>query len=90
MGVVYLSRFKHVSVRTNSESLSFHGCVRVESGKVNSLLLSLCQTQQSIVNRKLILDLATNWFNYFGAILTFMVIAVPIFTGTHFDGKNFQ
>ena len=76
-------RFKHVFVRTNSESLAFSGAKSeaVEHQDLNSQLLALCRTQQDLMTRQLVLDLATNTFDYFGSIASYMVIAVPIFSG---------
>ncbi|TRY73148.1 hypothetical protein TCAL_00965 [Tigriopus californicus] len=78
-------RFKHVTVRTHAESLAFHKSARVESVKSDEKLWKLCQTQQSLFNRQLALDLATNTFSYMGSIASFLVIAIPIFSGVYDD-----
>jgi len=83
-------RFKHVAVRTQAESLAFHGSATVEAEKVDNKLDRLCDMQQKVFNRKLTLDLATNTFDYMGSVLSYLVIAVPIFAGTydHMDSSE--
>eukprot|EP00095_Tigriopus_kingsejongensis_P004960 maker-scaffold96_size378025-snap-gene-0.23 protein:Tk04960 transcript:maker-scaffold96_size378025-snap-gene-0.23-mRNA-1 annotation:"abc subfamily abcd" len=80
-------RFQHVSIRTHAESLAFHQSARVESVKADERLLRLCATQQSLFHRQLALDLATQTFSYFGSIASFLVIAIPIFSGLY-DGYS--
>ena len=74
-------RFKHVSIRTHSEALAFQGSTEVEKIKTDEKLRDLCKVQQSVYNRQLLLDIATNSFNYVGSIFSFLVIALPIFNG---------
>ena len=64
-------RFKHVSVRVNSEALAFHGSPSVESAKCDAKLRSVCVAQQSVYNWRFVLDLAVNGFSYlrFGKVL---------------------
>ncbi len=76
-------RFRHVAVRVNSESLAFYGSAGEERRKVNLKLDSLCDVQQQVFNRKFALDLATSIFDYFGSIASYLVIAVPIFSGAY-------
>ena len=57
-------RFKHVSVRVNSEALAFHGSPRVESLKCDAKLRSVCAAQQKLFNWRFVLDLAVNGFAY--------------------------
>ncbi len=76
-------RFKHVAVRVNSEPLAFHGSAAVEHLKTGSKLQKLCRVQQRVVNRQLCLDLSTNTFDYLGSITSYLVIAIPIFSGDY-------
>lgn len=78
-------RFKHMEVRSYAESLAFNGSAETELEKVNSKLLDVCQVQQKLYTRNLPIDLSVNLFSYLGAIASYLVIAVPIFSG-QYDG----
>ena len=45
----------------------------------------LCNTQEKMTGRQFILDCSTNMFDYIGGILSYMVIAIPIFAGVYDD-----
>ena len=45
----------------------------------------LCNTQERMTGRQFILDCSTNMFDYIGGILSYMVIAIPIFAGVYDD-----
>ena len=47
------------------------------------LLEKLCNTQERMTGRQFILDCSTNMFDYIGGILSYMVIAIPIFAGVY-------
>ena len=78
-------RFKHMELRSHAESLALSGSVEVELGKVNRKLVEVCRVQQLLYNWNLPIDLSVNLFNYLGAILSYIVIAVPIFGGVYDD-----
>ena len=46
-------------------------------------LVELCDTQQRVTGRQFFLDTSTNMFGYFGAIASYIVIAIPIFAGVY-------
>ena len=46
-------------------------------------LEKLCNTQERMTGRQFILDCSTNMFDYIGGILSYMVIAIPIFAGVY-------
>ena len=46
---------------------------------------SHCRVQQQLYNRNIPIDLSVNLFSYLGAILSYIVIAVPIFSGVYDD-----
>ena len=52
---------------------------------VELLLEKLCNTQERMTGRQFILDCSTNMFDYIGGILSYMVIAIPIFAGVYDD-----
>ena len=75
-------RFKHSSIRMQSENFAFYGpdsCT--ELSRTNGYLTDLLDTQRSLYNRQFWLNLATNVFVYTGSIASFLVIAMPIFAG---------
>jgi len=78
-------RFKHIMVRSNAESLAFHGDPHIENKKVNEKLNDVCSTQQHLYYRNFGIDVSVNTFSYLGAIASYLVIAVPIFTGVYDD-----
>lgn len=74
-------RFNHVHVRTRSESIAFMNGEASEEIIANAKLHDLIETQNKLITRTLWLDVSVNYSSYFGAILSFMLIAIPIFTG---------
>ena len=77
-------RFKHMEVRSHAESLAFTNSVTTELEKVNSKLMDVCKVQQRLYNRNFPIDFSVNLFSYLGAIASYLVISVPIFSG-HYD-----
>ena len=55
----------------------------VISYKLVLSLVQLCDTQQRVTGRQFFLDTSTNMFSYFGAIASYIVIAIPIFAGVY-------
>jgi len=78
-------RFKHMEVRSHAESLAFNGSPNTEQEKLNSKLTDVCKVQQSLYTRNLPIDFSVNLFAYLGAIASYLVISVPIFSG-QYDG----
>jgi len=76
-------RFKHIQVRSNAESLAFHGSAEVELHKLNSKLSQLCGVQQRLYYRNFVIDISINLFAYLGGIASYLVIAGPIFAGQY-------
>lgn len=76
-------RFKHLQIRCNAESLAFHGSAAFEQSKVNNKLSEVCGAQQSLYYRNYVIDLSVNTFAYIGAIASYLVISVPIFSGAY-------
>lgn len=76
-------RFKHMELRSHVESLALSGDSRTELDNVNGRLEDVCRVQQQLYNRNIPIDLSVNLFSYLGAILSYMVIAVPIFSGVY-------
>ena len=80
-------RYQHLLVRNSSESISFFRAAKFERSKSNKLLKQLLICIFHLCNWKLVLDSAVNIFDYFGSILSYLVIAVPILRGDY-DNLN--
>jgi len=77
-------RYKHMEIRSHAESLAFTKSVTTELEKVNIKLEDVCKVQQRLYNRNFPIDFSVNLFSYLGAIASYLVISVPIFSG-HYD-----
>uniref|UniRef100_A0A8C6KN11 ATP binding cassette subfamily D member 4 n=1 Tax=Nothobranchius furzeri TaxID=105023 RepID=A0A8C6KN11_NOTFU len=78
-------RFKHMQVRVNAESAAFYRAGIVEHMRTDRRLQALLQTQKSLINKELWLYIGVNTFDYLGGFLSYIIIAIPIFTGIY-DG----
>ncbi|XP_054256046.1 lysosomal cobalamin transporter ABCD4 isoform X2 [Indicator indicator] len=58
---------------------------RVEHMRTNRRLQSLLQTQKELIGKELWLYIGINTFDYLGSILSYVVIAIPIFSGVYGD-----
>lgn len=74
-------RFKHMQVRVDAESIAFQASSAVESFKTNRALDQLMYAQQLLFDRQILLNLTGKFFDYFGSIVSYLAIAVPIFGG---------
>ncbi|ORX62786.1 ATP-binding cassette sub-family D member 4-like protein [Hesseltinella vesiculosa] len=80
-------RFLHVRLRQFAESIAFSQGETEEKERANSGLNSLLALQRSIINKQLPLHLMNQSFSYFGSILSYLIVAIPVFTGA-FDGAD--
>ncbi|XP_018550038.1 ATP-binding cassette sub-family D member 4 [Lates calcarifer] len=78
-------RFKHMQIRVNAESAAFYRAGKVEHTRTNRRLQALLETQKSLINKELWLYIGVNTFDYLGGFLSYIIIAIPIFTGVY-DG----
>uniref|UniRef100_A0A8D0AQK3 ATP-binding cassette, sub-family D (ALD), member 4 n=1 Tax=Sander lucioperca TaxID=283035 RepID=A0A8D0AQK3_SANLU len=78
-------RFKHMQIRVNAESAAFYRAGKVEHMRTDRRLQALLQTQKSLINKELWLYIGVNTFDYVGGFLSYIIIAIPIFTGIY-DG----
>uniref|UniRef100_A0A8C6SGV8 ATP-binding cassette, sub-family D (ALD), member 4 n=1 Tax=Neogobius melanostomus TaxID=47308 RepID=A0A8C6SGV8_9GOBI len=78
-------RFKHMQIRVNAESAAFYRAGKVEHMRTDRRLQSLLQTQRSLIDKELWLYIGVNTFDYLGGFLSYIIIAIPIFTGLY-DG----
>ncbi|KAM6074939.1 lysosomal cobalamin transporter ABCD4 isoform 2-T2 [Chlamydotis macqueenii] len=78
-------RFKHMQIRVNAEPAAFYRAGRVEHMRTNRRLQSLLQTQRELIGKELWLYIGINTFDYLGSILSYVIIAIPIFSGVYSD-----
>uniref|UniRef100_A0A8C7Z1B9 Nuclear receptor coactivator 7 n=1 Tax=Oryzias sinensis TaxID=183150 RepID=A0A8C7Z1B9_9TELE len=78
-------RFKHMQIRVNAESAAFFRAGKVEHMRTDRRLQALLWTQKSLINKELWLYIGVNTFDYLGGFLSYIIIAIPIFSGIY-DG----
>ncbi|XP_013914702.1 PREDICTED: ATP-binding cassette sub-family D member 4 [Thamnophis sirtalis] len=78
-------RFKHMQLRVNAESVAFYRAGEVEHMRTNYKLQNLLKTQRELIGKELWLYIGINTFDYLGAILSYVMIAIPIFNGVYDD-----
>ncbi|XP_040528647.1 lysosomal cobalamin transporter ABCD4 isoform X7 [Gallus gallus] len=78
-------RFKHMQIRVNAEPAAFYRAGRVEHMRTDRRLQSLLQTQRELIGKELWLYIGINTFDYLGSILSYVIIAIPIFSGVYGD-----
>ncbi|KAL9548323.1 hypothetical protein MBANPS3_005729 [Mucor bainieri] len=80
-------RYLHVRLRQYAESIAFCDGEEEENVRAQHSLETLLTYQRTIVNKELPLKMANESFSYLGSILSYLIIAIPIFAGA-FDGKD--
>uniref|UniRef100_A0A3B4DT95 ABC transporter domain-containing protein n=1 Tax=Pygocentrus nattereri TaxID=42514 RepID=A0A3B4DT95_PYGNA len=81
-------RFKHMQIRVNAESAAFYRAGKVECMRTNWRLQRLLRTQRTnCFALSLQYTVGVNTFDYLGSILSYVVIAIPIFAGVY-DGMT--
>ncbi|XP_049626498.1 lysosomal cobalamin transporter ABCD4 isoform X2 [Suncus etruscus] len=78
-------RFKHMQIRVNAEPAAFYRAGHVEHMRTDRRLQMLLQTQRQLMAKELWLYIGINTFDYLGSILSYVVIAIPIFSGIYGD-----
>lgn len=80
-------RFGHASIRSHAESLAFcgHQASLFEQKQQDLRLDQLCQAQFHVYKAQFLLEMATNGNSYLSSIASFLIIAVPIFSGAYDD-----
>ncbi|XP_016063689.1 PREDICTED: ATP-binding cassette sub-family D member 4 isoform X7 [Miniopterus natalensis] len=77
--------FKHMQIRVNAEPAAFFRAGHVEHMRTDRRLQRLLQTQRELISKELWLYIGVNMFDYLGSILSYVVIAIPIFSGVYGD-----
>lgn len=80
-------RYLHVRLRQYAESIAFCDGELEENKRASKSLNTLLTYQRNIVNKELPLKMANESFSYLGSILSYLIIAIPIFAGA-FDDKD--
>nr|QNH67961.1 ATP-binding cassette transporter subfamily D member 4 [Brachionus plicatilis] len=78
-------RFKHMNLRINAESIAFYDSSQSELNKMNQTFNELLNISYRRNWKELMLKLFINLSQYFGGILAYFVLAIPIFTHVYDD-----
>jgi len=70
-------------IRINSESIAFQEGSRREGIKANESLNQLILIQNRLYFRQFILNICINLYDYLGSILSYLILAIPIFAGVY-------
>ncbi|XP_064485308.1 lysosomal cobalamin transporter ABCD4-like [Ornithodoros turicata] len=76
-------RYKHAQIRSNSESIAFLDGEDAELECTTSHLGQVMKAQQNVINKQFPLNLAVSMSDYMGSVLSFLVLAVPVFSGRY-------
>lgn len=76
-------RFKHMHVRTNAESIAFQDANFAELSRADSKLFALVRVQQNLYLKEFPLNFAVSVFSYTGSIVSYLILAYPIFSGKY-------
>ncbi|KAJ1957232.1 hypothetical protein IWQ62_005137 [Dispira parvispora] len=76
-------RFQHVFTRVNAEAIALQQGEMFEQLALNQSLMTIIHWQWAIIKRKLWLDLSTETFGYLGSIISYLILAIPIFAGKY-------
>ena len=74
-------RFQHNHVRSHAESIAFMRSQSVERKLCDSKLDDLIAVQENLILKQFVLATSVNVIDYFGAIVSYLVISIPIFAG---------
>ncbi|KAJ3416237.1 hypothetical protein HDV05_002527 [Chytridiales sp. JEL 0842] len=80
-------RFTHTTVREQCESVAMQRGESQEQQRANTFLGSVVDAQLKVLKRSVVLMLTTETVSLYGAVISYVAIAIPIFDGT-FDGKT--
>ncbi|XP_013387973.1 ATP-binding cassette sub-family D member 4 [Lingula anatina] len=81
-------RYKHMQLRVNAEAAAFYRCGTLELHKTEQKLDRLLRTQQQLMMREYALQCSVNTFDYLGSILSYLVLAIPIFEWNMYDNLS--
>lgn len=76
-------RYKHMSIRTHAESIAFLNSGSNELTLTNSIFRNLLTISYRRSWKEFLLNIVINTLQYFGAILSYLILAIPVFTGKY-------
>ncbi|XP_071963520.1 lysosomal cobalamin transporter ABCD4-like [Antedon mediterranea] len=76
-------RFKHMQIRSHSETIAFYQAASVEHSSTDHKLSTLLNTLRNYVNREFWLQVSMNVCDYIGSIVSYIIIAIPVFKGEY-------
>ncbi|RHZ76136.1 hypothetical protein Glove_203g47 [Diversispora epigaea] len=76
-------RFLHIRIRQFSESIAFGFGERAEKVRLDKYFNKILIYMRQIIEKELILETFTDTIAYLGAILSYIMIAIPIFIGVY-------
>ncbi|CAJ0870799.1 17552_t:CDS:10 [Entrophospora sp. SA101] len=78
-------RFLHVRIRQFAESIAFSWGEKVEEARLSKFFDSVLNYQRQRIDKELVLRSLTESVAYFGSILSYLIISIPIFLGEYDD-----
>uniref|UniRef100_A0A914WG91 ABC transmembrane type-1 domain-containing protein n=1 Tax=Plectus sambesii TaxID=2011161 RepID=A0A914WG91_9BILA len=81
-------RFKHVSVRTNAESIAFYRGEQFENAESDQHLNLLLKTQVRLIAWRLPIRFWQQFFDYYGSMISYAIQLIPIFVLNEYDGLS--
>ncbi len=76
-------RYQHLHVRNNAESIAFLNGDNFEYDKSEKTLEKLISVQENLILKELYLKSSVYLFDYFGSIISFIILSFPLFAGSY-------
>ncbi|KAJ3088248.1 ATP-binding cassette sub- D member 4 [Quaeritorhiza haematococci] len=78
-------RYLHVRVRQYAEEVALLGGEKEENRRLNTALDAVLYLQKLIISWEFLLKAVTEFFNYFGSVINYVIIGIPVFGGLYDD-----
>lgn len=76
-------RYRHLVLRSLSESIAFYSSENQELGHMNSVFSRLMKNRLQLIKWTFFMNTAVNIFAYSSSILNYIVVAIPVLHGNH-------